>query len=60
MIFFSSSEQAEQRILAHMLLHKTWWYYNKFDSTKSLGVYYWYVKIPQCGYVEQGLKDFAF
>ena len=21
---------------------------------KALGVYYWYVKIPQCGYVEHG------
>ena len=31
--------------------------YNKFDSTKSSGVYYWYAKIPQCGYKEHGLKD---
>ena len=27
---------------------------------KSFGVYYWYVKIPQCGYMENGLKDVAF
>ena len=25
-----------------------------------IGAYYWYVKIPQCGYVEHGLKDIAF
>ena len=24
---------------------------------KILGVYYWYLKIPQCWYMEQGLKD---
>ena len=24
---------------------------------KSLGVYYWYIKIPQCGYMEHGLTD---
>ena len=23
---------------------------------KALGVYYWYVKIPQCGYVELRLE----
>ena len=27
---------------------------------KSLGVYYWYVKIPQCGCVEHGLKYITF
>ena len=27
---------------------------------KSLGVYYCCVKIPQCGYMEHGLKDVAF
>ena len=27
---------------------------------KSLGVYYWYVKIPRCGYVEHGLEYFTF
>ena len=30
-----------------LLLYKTWGYYNKFYSTKSLRVYYWYVKILQ-------------
>ena len=25
-----------------------------------MGAYYWYVKIPQCMYMEYGLKDFAF
>ena len=27
---------------------------------KSLGVYYWYVKIPQCGYMEHGLEYIMF
>ena len=31
-------------------------YYNKIDSLKPLGVYYWGVKIPQFGYMEHGLK----
>ena len=43
-----------------LLLYKTWGYYNKFDSRKSLGVYYWCGKIPQCGYMEHGLKDIKF
>ena len=37
-----------------------WRYYNEFDSTKSLGVRYRYIKIPQCGLMEHGLKDIAF
>ena len=43
-----------------LLLYKTWWYYNKFHSTKSLGVCYWCVKIPQCGYMEHGSKHITF
>ena len=43
-----------------LLLYKTWQYCNKFDSPKSLGVCYWCVKIPQCGYVEHGLKHISF
>ena len=27
---------------------------------KSLGAYYWYVKMPICGYVEHGLEYFSF
>ena len=27
---------------------------------KSLGVYYWYIKMAQCGYVEHGLEYFPF
>ena len=27
---------------------------------KSLGVYYGYVKMPRCGYVEHGLENFSF
>ena len=34
--------------------------YNKFDSTKAIGTYCWYVKIPQREYMEHGLKDMAF
>ena len=41
-------------------LYKTWGYYNKFDSTKSLGVCYWCVKIPQYGYVGHGLRLITF
>ena len=73
--FPPGGEQPEQRISSYvmttnfrfysnisqiLLLYKTWGCYNKFDSTKSFGVYYWYVKIPQCGYMENGLKDVAF
>ena len=43
-----------------LLLYKTWEYYNKFDSAESLGVYYCCVKIPQCGYMEHGLKYIMF
>ena len=39
-----------------LLLFKTCEYYNKFDSTNSVGVYHWYAKISQCGYMEHGLK----
>ena len=35
-------------------------YYDKFDSMESLGIYYWYVKMPRCGYVEHGLEYFSF
>ena len=37
-----------------------WGYYNKFESMKSLGVCYWCVKIPQCGYMGDGLKLITF
>ena len=71
MIISPNGEQPKQHVWAHTLrqpftkfrlymLYKTWGYYNKFDSIKSLWVYYWYVKIPQCGYMEYGLKDVAF
>ena len=39
-----------------LLLYKTWRHYNKFYSMKSLEVYYWCFKIPQCRYMEHGLK----
>ena len=37
-----------------------WGYYNKFDSMKSLGIYYWYVKMPRCGCLEHGLEYLSF
>ena len=43
-----------------LLPYKTWRYYNKFDSPKSLGLRYWYVKIQQCGYMKHGLKHISF
>ena len=43
-----------------LLLYKLLAYYNKFDSMKSIGVYYWYVKMSRCGYVEHGLDYFSF
>ena len=43
-----------------LLLYKMWWYYNKFDFTKSSRIYYWCVKIPQCGYMEHGLSYIIF
>ena len=43
-----------------LLLCKTWRYCNKFDSSKSLVVCYWCVKIPRCGYIEYGLKHISF
>ena len=39
---------------------KYWGYHNKTASMKSLGVYYWYVKMPGRGYVEHRLEYFAF
>ena len=35
------------------------YYWSKFESTKSLGVCYWWVKIPLCGCMEYGLKHIA-
>ena len=43
-----------------LLLYKTWRYYNKFDSTKPLGVRYQCIKIPECGWMEHGLKDIFY
>ena len=42
------------------LLYETWGIIKKFDSMESLGVCYWYVRIPQCGYMEQGLAPITF
>ena len=35
-------------------------YHNQFDFMKSLELYYWYINLPQCGYVEHGLKYITF
>ena len=35
-------------------------YYNKFDFIKSLGVYYWYVKMPRWGCVEHRKLNITF
>ena len=43
-----------------LLLYKIGWYYNKFDSKIAVGIFYWCVKIPQCGYMEHGLKHITF
>ena len=43
-----------------LLLYKVWGFYYKFDSMKSLGVYYWHVKMPRCGCVEHGLEYITF
>ena len=43
-----------------VLLYKTWGYYNKFESTKSWGLCYWYVKMPWCGCMEHGLEYITF
>ena len=42
-----------------LLLYKTWGSHHKFDCTKSLGVYYWCVKI-RFGYLDHGLRYIAF
>ena len=43
-----------------LLLYKAWGYHNKFDSMKSLGVYYWCVKMSQCRCVGHGLEYITF
>ena len=71
----SSGEQLKHRKLAHevkqptagciAIFHK-YCCYTKRGSittnliTKSLGVYYWCFKIPQCGYMGHGLKLITF
>ena len=42
------------------MFHKTRGYHNKFDSTKSLKVCYWYFRTPQCGWMEHRLKGTQF
>ena len=40
--------------------YKVLGYYNKFDSMKSVGVYYWYVKMTRCGCVRHGIGYFSY
>ena len=40
--------------------YKTWRCHNKVESMKSFWVYYWYVKMPQCGYVKHRLEYITF
>ena len=71
-----SGEYPEQRKVAHTLqqpaddwraiFHK-YCCYTKFGGTTTnlilrnlMGTYYWYLKMPKCGYMEHGLKDIAF
>ena len=49
-------EQLYSNMSQILLLYKTWGYYNKFESMKSLGVCYQYIKMPRCGCVEHGLR----
>ena len=71
--FPPSGEQAGQHKLAHTLqltggcraiFHKYCCYTKQGGIITNLNeiwrAYYWYVKIPQCGYMEHGLKDIAF
>ena len=67
--FFPWLRAAEQCILAYKqnnqlpvayLLYKVWGYYNKFATLKSLGVYYYYVKMPRWGCEEHGLENIMF
>ena len=60
MSFNNQLPVVEQYNYQILLLYKMWWYYNKFDSTNSLAVCYWCVKVPQCGYMEHGLKLIMF
>ena len=60
LIFYNNQLTVLEQYFKILLLCKTWGYYNKFDSTKSIGAYYWYVKKQQSGYMEHGLKDIAF
>ena len=57
--FSPSGEQPEQRTAGCIAMFRKYCRntkYNKIDSMKYLGVYYRYVKMPRCGYLEHGLK----
>ena len=43
-----------------LLVYKTWGYYSKFEPMKSMRIYYWYIKVPQCGYMGHGLRNITF
>ena len=59
--FMTTNFQLCSNISQILMLYKTWGHYNKFVSIKSLRVYYWYIKIPQCRCTEyMGFEDVAF
>ena len=59
--FFPCGEHPNNCNISQILpLYKVWRHYNKFDSMKSLVVYYWQVKMTRCGCVEHGLEYFTF
>ena len=46
--------------ISQILMQYKWWGIITNFILKCLGVCYWYVKIPQCGYMEHGLECIAF
>ena len=59
-ISYNNQLPVAYQYFTNIAILKMWGYYNKFDYTKWFGLYYWYVKIPQCGYVQHGLQYITF
>ena len=59
-IIYKSGCRLYSNISQILMLYKAWGHYNIFDSSKSLGVWYWYVKIPHWGYMGHWLKHITF
>ena len=61
LIHYHNQLTVVERYITNIAAIQNMGYYNKIDSTKSMGTYYWCgVKIPKFGYKEHGLKDIAF